>query len=582
MSEAKQEPEAAPEAKPSKPIVRCERCEATYRRLNWSQGMKCPKCKSPDFFPVTVIGGAVDYTLADRRDGYAIEDIRFAQLAKWAGLITPNQYTQALSRQRQQRQERHTPHIAQVLISEGIMSSAETTAVFDYMCRPRPDEADEAFGSLAVQNKLATGRKVKECMAELRVTAKARHEVPPLGQLMFEKRYLNENQVQALHQMLAHKKQGLIHRIAQAYEEARALTMIEKIMGTKDERPVNGGYTAIDYARPEVRDLAFRFFEEVCNNYDVDGVEADFFRHLTFFRKHAMGGQAGQEELDMMTDLLRRIRGMADDVGAKRGRPILISVRVPDSAELCKAVGLDVERWMKEDLIDLLVVSGYFRLNPWETSVELGHRYGVPVYPCLSESRIKDDEARKVRASLECYRARAMNVLDSGADGVYLFNFFDPHSPLWKEVGAKETMGPLDKTYTTAARGFGNLDFWYEGGEHFKKRSVVTPDTPRPLAPGEPETVELRVGEELDASKATLCLRVDGLAKPGDISVKFNAQPLDEGSKSGVYLEYDLDASLMKRGVNEIAILLGPAAGESKPAVLDLLLRVRRQEDAQS
>ena len=34
----------------------------------------------------------------------------------------------------------------------------------------------------------------------------------------------------------------------------------------------------MDYGRPEIRDLAFRFVEEVCRNYDVDGVELDFVK----------------------------------------------------------------------------------------------------------------------------------------------------------------------------------------------------------------------------------------------------------------------------------------------------------------
>ena len=37
-----------------------------------------------------------------------------------------------------------------------------------------------------------------------------------------------------------------------------------------------GGWTAVDYAHPEIRDLAFRYVEEVCRNYDVDGVHFDF------------------------------------------------------------------------------------------------------------------------------------------------------------------------------------------------------------------------------------------------------------------------------------------------------------------
>ncbi len=235
MAKNAQEPSEEAPKPASKPILRCERCGAVYRRLTWSPGKKCPKCKSPDFFPVAIIGGAVDYTLADRRDGYALEDIRFAQLAKWAGMITPNQYTQALSRQRQMRRGKETPHIAQVMAEEGLMDSVQTTAVFEYMCRRRPDEEDETFGQLAMQNKLATPKQIKECMGELKMMAKVRHEVPPLGQYLFEKRYMNEAQVQAVFQMMAKRGEGPVHHIRQFYEANREPTLMEKLMGGPDE-----------------------------------------------------------------------------------------------------------------------------------------------------------------------------------------------------------------------------------------------------------------------------------------------------------------------------------------------------------
>ena len=57
------------------------------------------------------------------------------------------------------------------------------------------------------------------------------------------------------------------------------LTHPEYLLGTARKRPKHGAWTAVDYGRPEIRELAFRYFEEVCRNYDVDGVELDFFRH---------------------------------------------------------------------------------------------------------------------------------------------------------------------------------------------------------------------------------------------------------------------------------------------------------------
>ena len=221
---------------PTKPILRCDKCSATYRRLRWTQGMKCPKCKSPDFFPVTIIGGAVDYTLADRSHGYALEDIRFAQLAKWSGLITPNQYTLTLSRQRQlASQSSSAPHIAQVMVSEGILESTESASVFQIMCKERPAEDDEVFAGIAVQNRLAKSARVEECKAVQQQMAKSKHEVPPLGQIMFEKRFLSENQVQAIYRKMVARRQGLVFEMAQAYEHNRELSAFEKMAGTKDE-----------------------------------------------------------------------------------------------------------------------------------------------------------------------------------------------------------------------------------------------------------------------------------------------------------------------------------------------------------
>jgi hypothetical protein len=104
--------------------------------------------------------------------------------------------------------------------------------------------------------------------------------------------------------------------------------------------------------------LAFKCVEEVCQNYAVDGVELDFFRHPVYFKKYALEGKAGEEELKMMTDLVKRIRAMADREGAKRGKPILLTIRVPDSVEFCRAMGLDVERWLQEELVDILETLG--------------------------------------------------------------------------------------------------------------------------------------------------------------------------------------------------------------------------------
>jgi len=356
----------------------------------------------------------------------------------------------------------------------------------------------------------------------------------------------------------------------------------EWLVAGKAKRSKHGGWSAMDFSHQEVRDLAVKFIEEVCRNYDVDGIEMDFFRHPIYFKKPAWGEDAGPEELEKMTSMIRRVREVTEREALKRGRPILVAVRVPDSVPYCRAMGLDIERWLKEGLVDLMAVSGYFRLNPWEVSVSLGHNYDVPVYCCLSETRIRDPQARKVRASMECYRGRAMNVWDSGADGVYMFNAFNPRSPLWRELGDPKTLAPLDKVYVVGARGVAGISRWMENGEErFLNRPKLSPERPVKLQPGKTETVDVRVGEDLAVGKdrlnVTAQVRVHALADAAGLSVKLNGKPLTGGKLSKGWVEYVVDPAQVKRGVNRFEITLAPGSAAG-PVLQDLLLWVRHKK----
>jgi len=63
----------------------------------------------------------------------------------------------------------------------------------------------------------------------------------------------------------------------------------ECLNGSKESSPKHGAWTAVNYARQEVRDLKVRLFQEACENYYLDGIEMDFFRHPTLFKSHALG-----------------------------------------------------------------------------------------------------------------------------------------------------------------------------------------------------------------------------------------------------------------------------------------------------
>ncbi|MCX6950793.1 MAG: family 10 glycosylhydrolase [Verrucomicrobia bacterium] len=350
----------------------------------------------------------------------------------------------------------------------------------------------------------------------------------------------------------------------------------EYLLGGYREKLKHGSWSGVNYALPEIRELAFRYVEEVCRNYDVDGVELDFFRHPVFFKSTTRGEPATAEEIAGMTAMMRRIRTMADDVGRKRGRPILLAAHVPDSAAYCRAIGLDLERWLADDLFDVLVPAGYFQLNDWETSVALGHRYGVKVYPSLDETRLRDEAAVNLRMTDLGYRGRAANVWSSGADGIYLFNFFEPKSPRWRELGDPRGLARLDKDYFASFRGVGvaaggNLPF-----PTYQMIETLNPTRPNTVAPGGAASARLRVGEDLKAAgDVRLTLRLQfGSATAQPVSIKLNGKSLPVQRTDQDWIECAPTPADVRRGFNDVEVALAPSA--TKPVKwLDVMLTVR-------
>ena len=399
----------------------------------------------------------------------------------------------------------------------------------------------------------------------------------------------------------------------------------EYLFGTRDKKPGHGQWTCVDYAQPEVREHVFQILQDVCSRYDIDGIELDYFRMMTCFKSLAQPEILSEDERDAMTELLRRVRTMADEIGAQRGRPLLIAARLADSAGYCHAMGLDLMRWLEEDLIDIMVAGGYFWLQPWRLSVELGHEYGVPVYPCLSGSRVaswppmqsKDPELQCLRECLvtrltdEAFQAQALSAWDAGADGVYLFNFNyrrPPSHRLWTDLGDPEKLATLDKIYHVSVMGKGHDSYEhylpFGRGERFAHLPVLSPDYPQELLGGRPLTTALAVADDLPAAAAEglvpelrLNIQLQNPPSPEALSVQMNGRVLtacpltwtlpqvETGSfrkplaavrfEDAVWLEFTIDPQTLRKGDNCLEIALTSRTDYSRPCVLrDVHLRI--------
>ena len=353
----------------------------------------------------------------------------------------------------------------------------------------------------------------------------------------------------------------------------------ERLLGSEANPPHHGKWSGVNYEIPEIREKALRIIEEVCQKYDVDGVELDFFRHPTYFKYPAKNQAATDMHRQVMTDLMKQVRRMTEVEGKKRGRPFLVAIKVPDSVEYCRTVGIDLEQWLKEGLIDLLITNGYFRLNAWDYSVRLGHKYGVKVYPSLDDPRIEDKDGQKLRESANAFRGQAMEVLAAGADGVYLYNFFKEKSPyeILREAGDQKILQTKSRDYFGSVLGKSHVAGGAYPHASFQKTETLNPEDPVKITPGGKAEARLDVPENFAQTtprKLKLMLRFREGAEGKALKVTLNEKELAGAKTNKNWLEFDLAGSDGRMGQNDVEVTLD--ASEKSPVWWeDLTLQVR-------
>ncbi len=180
-----------------------------------------------------------------------------------------------------------------------------------------------------------------------------------------------------------------------------------------------------DYIHQEVRDYYYALLEELVSGYDIAGLELDFMRSPFYFKPSELA--AGRE---IMTGFVARIRALLDLWGEKRGKRLSLCVRVPCTLSWCEKVGLDVGRWDREGLIDMVNVSSYFISSPclalkdYKALAPNSAIYGE-MHFIIDKTVLLNGFANNCtrKTTKEMYRALAAAFFDQGADGVSFFNF---------------------------------------------------------------------------------------------------------------------------------------------------------------
>ena len=214
-----------------------------------------------------------------------------------------------------------------------------------------------------------------------------------------------------------------------------------------------------NFALPQVHEYVLRNLREVIERWPFDGMELDFARGVVF-----PPGQ-GWSNRERLTEFIAQLRELSLAEGERRERPFLLAARIPETLVGCRFDGIDVERWVGEQLIDLLALG----VRSFEVDLADFRRVvaGTPVklYPSIDDHHATDGYQNP---GIDVLRGVAANWWHQGADGIHTFNFnyatdapyagqdWASHLRAYQELGAVATLCTKDKRFVVQRRGGGH------------------------------------------------------------------------------------------------------------------------------
>ncbi len=319
---------------------------------------------------------------------------------------------------------------------------------------------------------------------------------------------------------------------------------------------------------------------EMLDDYEADGIELDFMFRPRYFRAAEI-----EQGTPLMTEFVAGVRKLAKETGERQGREIPILARVAYARDDNLRVGLDVETWLKNGSIDMVV--GEVRehlLDPCIVDArwmaDAANAAGAAAY--LRPPNLVYDE-RTAIPHIEMYRALGQTLRWQGFAGMYLGYLPWPLSTteyqVLREVAYPEVVARQDKRYVLQPR---------ESEGPYS--SAPTRQLPAPLEEGKTASVEVLVADDLDdairdgeARESILTLRFANMCIEDEIEVRLNGTvlPMEDaeitdyrgatikgyprltqlgGSTdapegfTGHWFRYRLDVEILKRGHNTLEV----------------------------
>ena len=153
----------------------------------------------------------------------------------------------------------------------------------------------------------------------------------------------------------------------------------------------------------------------------MDGIELDWFRHPAFFRV-----DEAYDNRHLATDLIKKVKDKINHVFETTGRDVKLAVRVPPTLYDSARIGLDVEEWIKNEFVDIVIAGGGFipYSTPIDEFVNIAKNTDIKILGSLEHLRPAVTE-QTVTGIIDRH-------ISKGAHGIYFFNYFHKNNS-WKK-----------------------------------------------------------------------------------------------------------------------------------------------------
>jgi hypothetical protein len=287
-----------------------------------------------------------------------------------------------------------------------------------------------------------------------------------------------------------------------------------------------------NWAIEDVRAQKFALIRELCENYDIDGLELDYLRFYSYFR---LDETPLEQRRAIMTAFVCEVRELLDKT-ARNGRRRWLCARVPCHLIALDVLGLDLKAMVAAGLDMVNASDHYFTTQQHDLVAIREQTQGAALYFELCHTVWKGEKVTAGydvfpyrRATKEHLQTSAHLAYARGADGISLFNF-----AYYRQHGQGEGRGTFGEPPFEALKELSDPKALASQPQHWfiafgwRAPGMKPPPVPRKIEPGKPQKFNFDIAAPSGGWQQELRLRIqsDQNLDGSEWQATFNGQPI--------------------------------------------------------